>query len=61
MYEYQYVTLDTGGGLYAESLEHRQAIAKYAANGWRYVGIVPVSYTDSGAICDVDLVFEREV
>lgn len=60
MYQYKYVTLDTGGGLYAESLTHRQIIDKYAADGWRYVGIIPVSYTARGAICDVDLIFERE-
>ena len=36
-------------------------IDKYAAEGWRYVGFFPVSFTGHGGISMVDLIFEREV
>ena len=33
MYQYKYVPLDTGGGFFSGSREHRELIDKYAAEG----------------------------
>ena len=60
MYQYKYIPMDTGGGVLSGSREHRELIDKYAAEGWRYVGFLPVSFTGRGGISSVDLVFERE-
>ena len=62
MYEYKYIPMDTGGGfLLSGSREHREIIDRYAAEGWRYVGFVPVTFTGHGGISNVDLIFEREM
>lgn len=60
MYEYKYIPLDTGGGFLSGSREHRETIDRYAAQGWRYAGFFPVSFTSHGGISCVDLIFERE-
>lgn len=60
MYQYKYIPMDTGGGVLSGSREHRELIDKYAAEGWRYVGFLPVSFTGRGGISSVDLIFERE-
>ena len=59
MYQYKYIPVDTGGGFLTGSREHRERIDKYAAEGWRYVGFFPVSFTGHGGISMVDLIFER--
>ena len=59
MYQYKYIPVDTGGGFLSGSREHRELIDKYAAEGWRYVGFFPVSFTSHGGISQVDLIFER--
>ena len=59
MYQYKYIPVDTGGGFLSGSREHRELIDKYAAEGGRYVGIFPVSFTSHGGISQVDLIFER--
>ena len=41
-------------------LEFQKLIDKYAAEGWRYIGFFPVSFTGHGGISQVDLIFERE-
>ena len=61
MYQYKYIPVDTGGGFLSGSREHRERIDKYAAEGWRYVGFFPVSFTGHGGISMVDLIFERAV
>lgn len=63
MYQYEYVTLDTGGGFWFNNAEceHREIIGKYAAQGWRYVGYIPVSFTGNGGTSEIDLIFERPV
>ncbi len=63
MYEYQYVTLHTGGGFWIDNstCEHRAIINKYAAQGWRYVGCIPTSFTSNGGPEEIDLIFERRV
>ena len=60
MYQYKYIPVDTGGGFLSGSREHRELIDKYAAEGSRYIGIIPVSFTGHGGISQVDLIFERE-
>lgn len=61
MYEYHYEPLDTGGGMFFNnaSAEHRDIIAGYAAQGWRYVGFVPTRFSSYGGIKAIDLIFER--
>ena len=50
-YRYEYVSL--------HSCEHREIIARYAANGWRYIGFVPTQFSGEGGIKEIDLVFEK--
>ena len=47
MYEYDYVTIYTGGGFWMNnsSCEHREIINRKAADGWRFVGYVPAEFT----------------
>ena len=63
MYQYEYVRLETGGGFWLNNAEceHREIIAKYAADGWRYVGYIPISFTGHGGLSEIDLIFERKV
>ena len=61
MYEYKYVILQGKSGFALLRFEeHRTCIDRCAAQGWRYVGWVPVDIT-SGAMTRMDLVFEREI
>ena len=39
---------------------HREVIERRAAEGWRFVGVVPVSIAGNGALELFDMVFERE-
>ena len=63
MREYAYQTYDTGGGGFINNSDcgHRQIIDQYAAEGWRYVGYMPVLFTSHGGPKKVDLIFERDV
>ncbi len=63
MYEYEYVNIRTGGGLFFNNAEaqHRDIIAAEAADGWRFVGFVPTEFSSYGGIKALDLVFEREI
>ena len=62
MYRYEYEPLETGGGSFVDNGDcgHRAVIARRAAEGWRYAGFVPVSFTGRGGLRLVDLVFEKE-
>ena len=62
MYEYQYIVMDTGGGIFVNNMEanHRKIIDEEAAKGWRYVGYVPMEFSSRGGISSIDLIFERE-
>ena len=44
MYRYEYVPLYTGGGFWLNNsdCQHREIIGQYAAQGWRYVGYIPM-------------------
>ena len=63
MYEYDYVTIRTGGGFWMDNSTcgHRNIIDKRAAEGWRFVGCVPTEFTSNGGTKALDLVFERLV
>ena len=60
MYQYKYVPVDREGWIFSGFQGYQAAINQEAAQGWRYVGWVPVDIT-SGAMTRIDLVFEREV
>ncbi|QUN14533.1 DUF4177 domain-containing protein [Clostridium sp. C1] len=38
----------------------RDVIDKYANDGWRYVGFVPVLQRGNGYIEEIELIFEKE-
>ena len=57
---YEYVRVHMGGFFDAESEEHRKVIDEYAANGYRYVGYIPVYIDMNGKLKDLDLIFEAE-
>ena len=61
MKQYEYVSLHIGKFIGAKSEEHRRIINDYAAQGFRYVGYIPVNLSDYGKLKDIDLVFEKEV
>ena len=62
MYEYKYVTIELGGGIWINNADrrHREAIDREAKDGWRYVGYVPIDFNGRGAPMGVDLIFERK-
>ena len=62
MYEYRYVTLYVGGGLWINNAEceHRAIIDEQAAQGWRYVVYIPTRFNGEGASKEIDLIFERQ-
>lgn len=57
MEQYRYVPIDTGGGFFSGSREHRAEIGRWAAEGWRYTGFFPVAFTSHGGISSADLIF----
>lgn len=40
---------------------HRETINRRAKEGWRYVGVIPVTQMGAGVVLEMDLVFEKEV
>ena len=57
---YEYERLQIGGFIISESTEHRAIINKYALEGYRYVGYIPVVIGEEGRIMSIDLVFEKD-
>ena len=45
---------------YSIDPEYQNIIDRAAAEGWRYVGFLPVSQSANGAILEYDLIFEQE-
>lgn len=62
-YQYEYVTIRTGGGFWINNQEcsHRAMIDEHAARGWRYIGYVPTEFTSNGGVKAIDLIFEKQV
>ena len=68
MYKYEYVTVTAYkqevtfvNGASWEIWKHRDIIDARAAQGWRYVGYLPVKQRGAGFIEDLELIFEKEV
>lgn len=61
-YEYAYepVPYNARAAVLAVAEEHREIIARRAAEGWRYVGLIPTEVSANGCPRKADLVFERE-
>ena len=64
MYFYQYHRMTTkvsGIGITEYRFEKlRDVINRYANEGWRYVGFVPVLQRGNGYIEEIELIFEKE-
>lgn len=60
MKRYEYVEVHMAGLFGGELEEHRNIIDQYAANGYRYVGYIPVYIDMNGKIKDLDLIFEAD-
>ena len=61
MYQYEYETLYVGGGFWMNNADcqHREIIARRAAQGWRDVGYIPTRFSGEGGRKEIDLIFER--
>lgn len=64
---YSYETVRTNwegwGGINGKVWEiedYRAVIKRKAADGWRYVGYIPVKQRGTGHIEEMDLIFEKE-
>ena len=57
---YEYERLQIWGMMISESTEHRLIINKYASEGYRYVGYIPVVIGSDGRLMSIDLVFEKD-
>lgn len=62
MRECRFERYRTGGGILTDNdgASHRALIARCIAEGWHYVGWVPLTFTGHGGIHEIDLIFERE-
>ena len=64
MYVYQYHRMTTkvsGLGITEYRFEKlHDVINRYANEGWRYVGFVPVLQRGNGYIEEIELIFEKE-
>lgn len=62
IYKYHRMTTKVSGiGITEYRFENmRDVIDKYANDGWRYVGFVPVLQRENGYIEEIELIFEKE-
>lgn len=60
MYTYEYERIYVDGFIQLKTKGHVETIARRAEDGWRYAGFVPVKWT-SGALTEMDLIFEKEM
>ncbi|MEY8387309.1 DUF4177 domain-containing protein [Oscillospiraceae bacterium 38-13] len=60
MLEYAFERVPGGGLFVTEFTNHREAIQRRAAEGWRYAGCIPARQSGHGVIMELDLIFERE-
>lgn len=68
MYKYEYVTVSAEMEGYLAKFNNKLSLDNYreiinarAAEGWRYVGYMPIRESREGYLRDLDLIFEREV
>lgn len=59
-YEYESLTYQMKDVVMASITDHRKIIEKYAANGYRYAGMIPTETSAQGFIRKIDLIFEKE-
>ena len=59
VYEYKYVPVEREGWIFAGFQNYREVIDREAAQGWRFVGWMPLDVTN-GVMTRIDLIFERE-
>ena len=59
MYEYVYehIAVDR----FQNDLIHKKIIQEKAAEGYRYVGMIPTRITKSNSVLELDLVFEKKL
>lgn len=55
---YKYVSVKLEHAYFFRLSQHRGIIDKYADMGYRYIGYIPTLITDTGAISEIDLIFE---
>ena len=60
-YEYAYEEVEWQGFALWREQAHQDIIARRAADGWRFVGVIPSSMYSNGSWHVADLVFEREL
>lgn len=62
MKKYEFVNVNYGMNdlAIASTQEHREVITAYAAQGYRYAGLIPTEMKVNGCIRKMDLVFEKE-
>lgn len=59
MLRYEFETIAADRGFFVgKTLDHRGAILRRAAEGWRYAGWIPTQQMN-GSVLEIDLVFER--
>lgn len=64
-YEYERVELDGSGwnpfgGFGLTSEQYREVVNHRAAEGWRFITVVPLESRANGMLESIDLVFEKE-
>lgn len=58
-YEYEEVVMN---GLFgSHTVAHQNVINRRAAEGWRYVGYIPLEENGHGVTQAIDLIFEKDV
>ena len=60
MFKYEYVKIENEGVLGSKFTQHRDIIAKYAKNGYKYIGFIPIKSDGYGRIKEIDLIFEKQ-
>lgn len=61
MYKYEFVHIVCKNSMTKATFqEHREIIEKYANDGYRFVGMIPVTEKGYGYLAEMDLVFEKE-
>ena len=61
MKKYEYEEVVMRGFFGSHTTEHHNIINRRAAEGWRYVGFVPLEVTQNGVLQAFDLIFEKDV
>ena len=60
MKQYEFEEVVMGGLFGSRTVAHETAIKRRAAEGWRYVGWVPVEENSHGVTQAISLIFEKD-